>query len=55
MVLVMDTLNVFDFLDRIVTLIKEENILNPQEANKVIEYVDPQDLKVSVLEFIIIV
>ncbi|XP_044256502.1 acidic amino acid decarboxylase GADL1 isoform X1 [Tribolium madens] len=45
MILAMDTLNVFDFLDRIVKLIKEEHILNPQEANKVIEYVDPQDLK----------
>ncbi|RZB39942.1 glutamate decarboxylase-like protein 1 [Asbolus verrucosus] len=40
----MDTPNVFEFLERIVNLIKEENVLNPQEED-VIEYVDPEDLK----------
>ena len=48
-VLAMDTLNVLDFLDRIVSLIKQENVLTPQET-KVVEYVDPEQLKVS--EFI---
>jgi hypothetical protein len=43
----MDTLNVFDFLDRIIALIKEENVLNPQETDRVIEYEDPEDLKIS--------
>ncbi|XP_063929442.1 acidic amino acid decarboxylase GADL1 isoform X2 [Zophobas morio] len=40
----MDTLNVLDFLDRIVSLIKQENVLTPQET-KVVEYVDPEQLK----------
>jgi glutamate/tyrosine decarboxylase-like PLP-dependent enzyme len=44
----MDTLNVFDFLDRIIALIKEENVLNPQETDRVIEYEDPEDLKIKI-------
>lgn len=47
MVLAMDTLDAFEFLDKIIDIIKEENILKPPSSDKVVEYLNPQELKVS--------